>query len=121
MLFMPYAHLHRSLLCAQHCCHLLVGTVVNKIKESRHSKEYYPKNGMKSLKRDKIGDKISPGRLISGTVLEHPGRIVTLLFGLKDQSLLMNCAVCARTSTTIHICGQKQVLTFVDTRVLDAP
>lgn len=62
MLFMPYTQLYRSLLCAQHCCHLLVGTVVNKIKESRHSKEYYPKNGIKSLKRDKIGDKISPGR-----------------------------------------------------------
>ena len=45
--YILYIHLYWLRFHAQHCCHLPVGKVTNKIKESLQSKELYQEDGIK--------------------------------------------------------------------------
>lgn len=43
------------LLYMQRCCHIFVGTVVNKVQESLHSKQHYQEGGTKPENKQKTG------------------------------------------------------------------
>jgi hypothetical protein len=120
-------------ICTVHCC-----VPPSSRRDSRHQnlrkssfQRILSQKRNKVLKRDKIGEKISPDLtsyfgesppLPPGDnkiavnnnyyyyyyyyyYYKNPGRIVTLLLGLQDQPVLRNRTICARTRAKVYIYG----------------